>query len=374
MIPAAGKDDRQTVWADPASVRTRLEHALSGEPAQWPVYLVYDWFVKHRPIDWPSLFAQGLGQIMHADLVRVTHPHLEIVETRQEIDGRQRRVVRWLTDHGQLQESFIGDWQQEYLVKRPEDYRILRRAFEDTRYTATAEFFHEAEAQVGDNGITLGVLGWAPLRRTPLLQVQIDFAGPERFALDLADEVPELMDLLELLSELTLAKFREAVKTPARYLKLWENLAIETIGPGRYRQRIVPMYNRILEILSAAGKRLLVHYDGKLRSIAGDIAALALDIDSLTPPPEGDIPVAEARAAWPEKFLWLHPPLGWFHEPAPILAQRIRQMVRDAGPCRYCLMISEDVPPRWEEQVRVVLDTLRDRKERPTLPTQRDIP
>ncbi len=295
---------------------------------------------------------------MHADLVRVTHPHLEIVETRRMIDGRERRVVQWLTDHGQLQESFIGEWQQEYLVKQPEDYRILRRAFEDTRYTATAEFFQEAEMQVGGNGITLGVLGWTPLRRTPLLQVQIDFAGPERFALDLADEVPELMELLELLSELTLAKFREAVKTPARYIKLWENLAIETIGVRHYRQRIVPMYRRILEILSAAGKRLLVHYDGKLRPIVGDIAALAMDIDSLTPPPEGDMSITDARAAWPDKFLWLHPPLGWFHEPPTVLAQRIGQMVRDAGPCRYCLMISEDVPRRCEEQIPAVLKTL----------------
>jgi hypothetical protein len=81
--------------------------------------------------------------------------------------------------------------------------------------------------------------------------------------------------------------------------------------------------------------------------------------DSLTPPPEGDMSVAEARARWPKKFLWLHPPLGWFHEPAPVLAERVRQMALDAGPRRFCLMISEDVPPRWEEQVPVVLDALR---------------
>ena len=213
---------------------------------------------------------------------------------------------------------------------------------------------------MGDNGITLGALGWAPLRRTPLLQVQIDFAGPERLALDLADEVPELTDLLELLTELTLAKLREAVKTPARHIKLWENLAIETIGVRHYRARIVPMYRRMFDILSAAGKRLLVHYDGKLRVIADDIAGLDFDIDSLTPAPEGDMSAAEARRAWPDKFLWLHPPLGWFHEPARVLVERVRQMVRDAGPRRYCLMISEDVPPNWRQQVPAVLEALRD--------------
>lgn len=359
MNSAAMQPRLQTSSVNPLSIRGRLERALAGEPIDWPVYLVYDWFVKHRPIDWPALFAQGLGQIIHAELVRVERPHLQIVETQEEVDSQQRRTVRWITDRGELQESFLGEWQQEYLVKRPDDYRILRRAFEDTRYTATTEFFHQAEAALGENGITLGVLGWAPLRRTPLLQVQIDFVGPERFALDLADEVPELMELLELLSELTLNKFREAVKTPARYIKLWENLAIEMIGVRHYRRHIVPMYRQILDILSAAGKRLLVHYDGKLQVIADDIANLAFDLDSLTPAPEGDMSVAEARSAWPDKFLWLHPPLGWFHEPSPILTQHIRQMVRDAGSNRYCLMISEEVPPSWREQVQVVLDTLK---------------
>ena len=337
---------------------------LAGEPVEWPVYAVYDWFVKHRPIDWPSLFGLGLGQIMHADLVRVERPHLEIIETRQQVDGREHRTVRWITDRGELEESYVGEWQQEHLVKTANDYRVLRRAFENTRYTATAESFEQAEAELGDNGITLGVLGWAPLRRTPLLQVQIDFAGPERLALDLADELPELMDLLELLTELTLRKLREAIKTPAHYIKLWENLAIEMIGPRHYRRQIVPMYRQILDILNPAGKRLIVHYDGKLRVIADDIAQLDLDIDSLTPAPEGDMSVAEARACWPNKFLWLHPPLGWFHEPGPVLGEHVCQMARDAGPRRYCLMISEDVPPRWEEQVPVVLDALREIQER----------
>ncbi len=343
---------------NPDSVRGRLERSLAGEPVDWPVYAVYDWFVKNRPVDWPSLFALGLGQIAHVDLVRVERPHLEIIERREKADGRTRRTMRWITDRGELQESFMGEWQQEYLVKTPADYRLLQRAFEDTRYAATAEPFVRSEAELGEGGVTLGALGWTPLRRSPLLQVQVDFAGPERFAFDLADEASELMELLELLTGLTLRKLSEAVQTPARFIKLWENLAIETLGPPAYRRWVVPLYRKILDILSGAGKRLLVHYDGKLRSIAPDIAALDFDIDSLTPPPEGDMTVAEARAAWPDKFLWLHPPLGWYREPRPTLQERIRQMVRDAGPRQFCLMISEDAPTNCQEQVPAVLEAL----------------
>lgn len=343
------------------SVRARFERAFAGEPVEWPVYAAYDWFVRNRRIDWPSLFAQGLGQIAHASLVRVEQPHLEIRETEESIDGQVRRTVRWITDIGELQESYIGEWQQEYFVKTPQDYRILQRAFEDCRHTATAEFFNQSEAAIGDSGITVGALGGPPLRRTPLLQVQVDFAGPEKFALDLADEIPELMELLELFTDLTLQKLREAVKTPARHIKLWENLTIDMLGTTSYRRWLVPLYRQILDIMHKANKRLLVHYDGKLRAIAPDIATLDFEIDSFTPPPEGDMLVPEARAAWPEKFLWLHPPLGWFREPQSVLLERVRQMASDAGPRNFCLMISEEVPDNWQQHVPAILEMLAQR-------------
>jgi len=344
---------------DPDSIRGRFHRALAGEIVDWPVYAVYDWFVQNRKIDWASLFEQGLGQIAHADVVQEESPNVEIVETTQEVDGRVRREVRWITDRGELRESYLGEWRLEYLIKTPADYRIMQRAFEGTRYSITAHPFQQTEREIGAGGITLGHLGWTGIRRTPVLQVQIDFAGPERTAMDLVDEVPELMELLELMTELTLEKVRQAAKGPARYIKLWENLSLEMIGPRQYRLRLLPIYRQILEILAAADKRLAVHYDGKLRAIGGEIAALDIDgIDSFTPPPEGDMSVAEARACWPEKFLWLHPPLGWYDEDRTTFAGRIQNMVRDAGPRRYCLMISEDIPPNWQQTVPLVLQTL----------------
>ena len=277
---------------DPQSIRGRFERALAGEPIQWPVYAAYDWFVEHRAINWPSLFAQGLGRINHANLFETLRPNLQIAESLQPTGDGVRRDVRWITDRGELHEYYLGEWRREYLVKTPDDYRILQRALEGTQYTATDVPFCRSEAALGDGGITVGQMG-----RTPLMEVQIDLAGLQRFSMDLADEHPALMELLELMTELVLRQCREAVKTSARCVKLWENLSIETIGRRQYRRRLVPLYGKILEILTQAGKQLLVHYDGKLRLIAEEIAGLGIDgIDSLTPPPEGDMSVAEARA------------------------------------------------------------------------------
>jgi len=325
-----------------------------------PVFAAYDWFVLHRQIDWESLFARGLGQIAHASLLHAEYPHAQIIEIEGSDKGGARRDVRWITDAGELHEWYRGEWRQEYLVKSPADYRILRRALEDTRFRADDAAFERSEEQLGDAGVTMGQLGDSLIEvRTPLQAVQIDCAGLERFSYDLAAEEPDLMELLELMDARTLEKLSLVRRSRAQMIKLWENLSIETMGPDLYRRHLVPLYRKAFDVLAGSGKGLHVHYDGKLRPIAQDIAGLPFaGIDSLTGPPEGDLSAAEARALWPDTFLWLHPNLGWYEQDGAELRRRIRRMAEGAGG-RFCMMISEEVPPGWQETVPLVLDELR---------------
>jgi len=73
------------------SIRDRLNQALSGEKITKPVYAVYDWFVANRKIDWQSLLDLGLGQINHASLFEVEHPHLKIEKSISEHNYRKRK-------------------------------------------------------------------------------------------------------------------------------------------------------------------------------------------------------------------------------------------------------------------------------------------
>jgi hypothetical protein len=345
-----------------ASVRARLLGALAGEPVREPVFAAYDWFVQNRRIGWDGLFARGLGQLAHAPILSCEYPGLRIEETLSGDAGGPRRDVRWLTDAGELREWYRGEWRQEYLVKSPADYRILRRALEGTRFRASDAAFDAAERRLGETGVTFGQLGGSVFEvRTPLQAVQIDWAGLERFSYDLAAEEPALMELLELMEERTLEKAALVRGSRARMIKLWENLSIETMGPGIFRRRLVPLYHKMAALLEGTGKGIHVHYDGKLRAIAADIGSLPFaGIDSLTGPPEGDLEAAEARAMWPSLFLWMHPNLGWYSLPEAELRRRVRRAGQGAGGRRYCLMISEEVPPEWERTVPAVLDALRE--------------
>ncbi|MBN1292769.1 MAG: hypothetical protein JXB48_13090 [Candidatus Latescibacteria bacterium] len=344
------------------SIRKRLESTLAGDPVEQPVYLVYDWFVKNRDIDWSHLFDLGLGQMNHVDVIEFERPHLDIVETEAIVNGQTRKDIRWITDIGELHEYYLDGWLQEYLIKSPEDYQIMAYALSDTTITPTDTYYDQSEAELGENGITVAHLGWTPYecRRTALQEIQIDYAGLERFSIDILQEQPELLELIELLNDQIVEAFKQILKTKAQHIKLWENVSIETMGPKIFRKYHMPIYRRIFEVLDGSDKKLQVHYDGKLRVIADDIHYMPLDgIDSLTGPPEGDITAADARSAWPDKFFWLHPNLGWFSLPENELVAKIKRVVEDAGPTRFCLMISEEVPPNWEISVPIVLHTLK---------------
>lgn len=341
------------------SVRQRFGSALAGEPVEWPVYAVYDWFVENRAIDWERLFGRGLGRINHANVIRHEHPGFERVETTVRQGGHTRRDVRLVTDAGELHEWYLGEWRQEHFIRRPEDYRVMLRALEGVRIVADDSAFLASEARLGEDGVTLAQIQGLGSGRTPPMVLQIDWAGLERFSLDLAGEEPALMELLERMTEIHLAEIRAAARSSARHLKLWENLSIETLGPTLFRRHLAPIYREVIAILDGAGKRLHVHYDGHLRAISEDIAGLGIDgIDSFTEAPEGDMTVAQARSAWPETFLWLHPNLGWYERDVEDLREQIRRVRREAGPGRFCLMISEEVPPDWERKVPAVLEEL----------------
>lgn len=344
-----------------STIRDRLNQALGGEEVTEPVYLVYDWFVKNRDIDWQSLFDLGLGQVNHAILMEIEFPHLKIEKHITDNGKHKRTDVRWITDKGELHEHSVDGWKHEYLIKTSNDYRIMQRAMEDVRFLPTNKYFNKSEQVLGDSGITLGQLGQEEgFARTPFQVIQIDFTGLEKFSLDIAMETVELMDLLEVMNSNLLDAFHKVIKTKATHIKLWENLSIETMGPEVYRIYLVPLYQKIIEILEGEGKKLHVHYDGKLKLIFDDISRLGFyGLDSLTPPPEGDMSIKDARRMWPEKFFWMHPSLTWDELPDKNVIENVYQMMRDAQD-RFCLQLSEEVPPNWRQTIPLILEVLQE--------------
>ncbi|MHC4593276.1 MAG: hypothetical protein ACYS8L_11380 [Planctomycetota bacterium] len=113
------------------------------------------------------------------------------------------------------------------------------------------------------------------------------------------------------------------------------------------------------------------HFDANCKLIAGDIAGTDLDyIEAFTPAPDTDMTLGEARAAWPDKALWLNFPSSVHRKSDPEVEQATVDLLNEVeAPDGILMGITEDMPPdRWRGSCRAIMDGLdRHARENPDL-------
>jgi hypothetical protein len=270
--------------------------------------------------------------------------------------GTTYRIHTRHTPVGSIQQVHANGWHVEGFVKTLADYTVLRWIVEHTEVLPTRDGYDELAETLGDHGVITVYAG-----KTPAMQINVNMAGTERFCEDLALEVPELYELYHAMC----AHFRERMRViaagPGRYVRWLENLYAEMLGPRHYAELLAPVYAEHIQLLEAAGKRALVHYDGNLRAVAEEIARTPLPIiESLTEPPEGDLWYDECRSLWPDKVFWGNLNLHLYALPPDQLRAEIIAKRERAGKRGLAFEIAEDLPANWEAAIPVILDTLRE--------------
>jgi hypothetical protein len=349
------------------TTRKDLIAVLNGDTPELTPFSIYEWFFTHPKYDfneWRPLFDQGLGLCLYcSNMALVEHGVENTVEYK--VDGDRRYTIhRKKTGAGTLQsvttnsvsDPRLIEWNYEYWIKDPKDYKIRQWIVEHTEVVPQYDDFEMVEERAGDAGVTIVRGG-----RTPAMSIQVDYAGEERFALDVASGVDELFELYEAEKKLFLESNRVIAAGPGNFVRWLENLTISMIGPKRYSNLLVPVYDKAVPVLEAGGKRVLVHYDGELKAIADQIANAPFHIiESLTEPPEGDMMLDECRAAWPDKSFWSNINIGLYSLPEDDLREAIIAKRERAGKKALAFEISEDVPENWQESIPIVLQTLRE--------------
>ena len=337
--------------------RDNLEAALTGRRPDSIPYTINQEFVTDDPA-WTDLFAAGLCPIPYIHSVREEMTAVERVVEPLTLQGYPGQRVTLRTPHGDISQVEAGGWVQEYYLKTPADYRVMEHVVRHTRLTLDPADFTASEERVGDHGLTLLGVG-----RSPMQTILVDYAGLENFSYHLDDGFPELFALAEALESHVLERSRLTAAGPGSFVSLLENFTSESWGAARFQQYHLPVYTRVLRILQAAGKSVFPHCDGRIACVAELLAAAGFaGIESLTEPPEGDMTLAQARAAMPDQVFWANINVGVYSLPPAELDRWVRERVRVAAVNGKGLVfeISEDLPPNWRTAIPVVLKALRD--------------
>ncbi len=354
------------------SVRQRILATLRGEPVdriawapRWEL-----WFNAARaegrlPAEWQGLGIHDCARRLGWGLKGrepVFREEMEGVEVRIETQGEFTRT-EWITPVGTISEERritpelaamdVAGRITKPFVQEPADYGPAIYAVEHTRVVPTYDEFAAADAAIGEDGITLAMVGTSPAHR--LMRQFTDYEG---FYYQLADHPDEVQKLLAALIELDEEVQEVSAASPALIVEYDGNFDDQLTPLPIYRRFFLPRFQAFAERLHAAGKVFCTHTDGHHEHLLEIIGESGFDMaEAFTTPPMTRVGVARARAAWGGRItIWggiASNMLSAFTPEAEFEAH-LAQVLREAAPGDHFILGTGDNIPTDAEYSRLL--------------------
>lgn len=321
------------------ALRARTLAALRGEATDEVPFTCYQGLMPDG-----AEAIESLCLVTSAPVATVSTPGVTI--TSEEIGPgllRQRMETPWgaLTREVATESGYGSTWTRQHWVQRPGDYAILERVIRAAEIAPAPEIYAQARERMGERGVVLASVG-----RTPLQRLWIEYSGIERVSYDLADCPEAVEGVLDAMLEQSRRLLAIAAESEAELIWLPDNITGEVTGPALFERYLAPYYREACDLLLPAGKLPCCHMDGMLGPIRDHIAATPLPVmEAFTPPPDGNLSVADAAAAWSDKALWLNFPSSVHLCPSEEIMRVTRELVAQAnGRPGFLIGITENIP------------------------------
>ncbi len=347
----------------------RVEAVLRGERVRPVPFTIYECMIPQCRAE-REMRNRGMCIVERTIPVFTSiRPNVKTTQETFQQDGKRMVRTRHETPHGVLEtlDEPIGftSWHHQRMFKTPDDYRALEFYIRDEHVEADYSAFLQAQRHAGGDLILRAAFGLEPLQSLmsgPLMAM-------EDFCIQWMDHRDDILRLYEALVEKRRATYVIVAKSPAQHANYGGNVVPQIIGKESFREYYLPHYNEAAEVMHAHGKLVGCHFDGDNRLISDAIADTDLDyIEAFTPAPDTDMSLAEARAAWPNKILWLNFPSSIHLKTDEEVEQATVDLLGEVDSTDGVIMgITEDMPPdRWRDSCRAIMAGLeRDAEERP---------
>ncbi len=344
----------------PMTNRERLVAILQGREIDQVPVIMYD---ELLPLDEVrACFDDRIGRLRWSAVHKVETPLCRTETQEYYVDGARWERTTLYTPKGILVQEKVfepiynsGSFRKHY-VQKPEDYEILWAYLDDAVILEDYNRYHSDQSLLGEDGLPL-----AAVERSPYQQLWVEWVGLDRLSFHFSDCPERVEKTIEMLTERARRIFEIAVRSPALFIDFPDNITAPAIGLKRFQEYCVPLYNELADMLAERGAPVFVHMDGNLKPLWGAIAGSKVGgIDSLSPTPDNDTPVAEAIRMWPEKRLFVNFPSSVHlrpYEEVRAEAERILEAGGHTG--RLEIQFSENVPfDVWRTSFRAILDAV----------------
>lgn len=286
--------------------KERLVAALHGKPVDhipFSPFLAYIW--EHFPRDLQDQGPLAFHHRIGADplwrgapcAVKVIPPaDMEVRNTEE----KDRLTSEMVTPVGTLRQAWVRSQsgKTSFLVEHPlkteKDFHIQLWIEEHTRLSydpAPVEAHFSGE---GREGLSLGAL--VPRGKSAFQSLVEHHVGTEELAYALADFPDTVERLWRAMVANDLAAVRLSAQSPYTYFISWEDSSTQNYSPAQYDAYIGSEIGEWCRMLAGCGKYYIQHACGHVAALVSRMKAQGvLAIESLSPPPTGNLEVRAAR-------------------------------------------------------------------------------
>jgi len=335
---------------------------IRGQPHERVPFVQYSGIAAPDEEVWAHLGPERMGILQWTAVHRVEHPHCRLVSEDSEADGQRFRRTTLHTPAGSLWEerafesAYGSSAIRRHFVQEPRDYDVLIAYLRDGVVLDNYAAYRQVDAELGDDGLPLPAV-----ERTPYQQLWVQWAGLTNLSFHLVECPDKVEETVALLTKRARRIFEIAYHSPAPFIDFPDNITAPAVGPERFRRYCLPLYNELAAMLGERGAYVFVHMDGDLRPLWEAIGESGVrGIDSLSPAPDNDTTVAQARAMWPEMRLWVNFPSSvHLAEYDAVRRQAERILEEDGRSGLLQIQVSENVPKgRWRTSYAAIADAI----------------
>ena len=348
--------------------RERVDIALRGGHADKAPFTMYERKIPQCQAE-REMRNRGLCVLNRMGVVRTYRPNVKVYSETFPRDGKQMTRTYYETPLGTLttlsQPAGFTTWLHERMFKSPGDYKALLFLIQDECYEPDYGTYLKAERAFGDDAMFRVGIGGEPMQ-TLISGLCMKM---EDYCIQWMENRDEILKLYEAVVVNRRKAYPIVAESPASHANYGGNVVPAIIGPKAFEEYYVPHYNEAAEALHKRGKLIGTHLDDNCRLLSEAIAGTDLDyIEAFTPAPDTDMSLAEARAAWPDKTIWINYPSSLHLKPDEEVEQAAFDMLDEMPSSDGILFgITEDIPEhRWRDSCRAIMDGLdRHAAERP---------
>jgi len=261
-----------------------------------------------------GLRSRGMGFITHCSSVQSDIKDIEITEKV----SNGKLTITYHTPAGDVSalydkniEKITGNSlgvQIEHVIKDVKDYEAAIYIIDHTIYNVNTDEYYNIDKELGNDGITHC---WTD--EPPYMGAQYCL-GLENWSYHQFDYPEEFQMLLNALDRKQERMLTLLLDCPDNIINLG-NLA-GNFGPPQYEKYMLPYYEKYVPQFKKRGKITTIHADASnLNEHKELLLKTGIDVvEAFTPPPFGNLSLADARKAWGEKTtIWINFPESVFY-------------------------------------------------------------